>query len=87
MLQTSWAAQLDPLLINPLNKISVLQGVQLSSGLNQVNHLLGRKLQGWFIVRQRSAATFFDSQDSNPQPQLTLALNASASVSVDLGVF
>lgn len=86
-MQTAWASQLNPVISNPSSQSLILQSVSLASGDNTINHLLGRKLQGWKIVRQRAAATFFDKQDSNSAPQLTLALNASGAVVVDIEVF
>jgi hypothetical protein len=87
LLQTSWAAQRNPLLDNPLNSVSILQSVVLASGDNTINHKLGKKLQGWFIVGQNASATFYDKQSSNSTPQLTLVLNASGAVTVNLAVF
>jgi hypothetical protein len=87
LLQTNWAQQLNPVIQLPINSGSILQNVVLSSGLNVVNHKLGRKLQGWFIVRQNAAGSFYDSQDINPYPDLTLFLNSSATVTVHLFVF
>ena len=87
MVQTKWAAELNPLLSNLLNSGSVLKSVKLTSGANVINHKLGRPLQGWFIVRQRSAGTVYDTQDSNTMPALTLQLTASAAITVDLFVF
>jgi hypothetical protein len=86
-MQDKWSSILNPLLLNPLNNVSILKNVQLGSGLNSIPHLLSRNLKGWFIVRQRGPATFYDQQDSNQSPQLTLKLNSSAAVSVDLVVF
>lgn len=87
LMQTQWASQLDPLIKNPLNSSSVLQKVSLAAGTNVINHLLGKPLQGWYITRQRAAASFHDLQDTNQTPQLTLVLFASAPVVVDIGVF
>ena len=87
MLQTRWKSILEPLLANPANNSSILKSVVLASGANTINHLLGRKLQGWKVVRQRSAATVYDTQDSNQTPELTLKLVASANVTVDIEVF
>lgn len=84
---TKWASALNPLLANPVNSGSVLKNVQLSTGVNSIPHLLGVELQGWFIVRQRAAASIYDTQDQNQMPQLTLKLVSSAPVSVDLVVF
>lgn len=87
LLQNSWASQLNPLLDNPSLKSIILENIVLTSGTNVVNHKLGRKLQGWRIVRQRSAASVYDNQDANQQPALTLVLVSSANVSVNLEVF
>ena len=86
-LQTKWKSEIDPVLANPLNGVSIIKNVSLVSGTNVVNHLLGKPLQGWFIIRQRASASIYDKQDSNQTPGLTLVLNSSAAVSVDLAVF
>jgi hypothetical protein len=87
MLQVKWASILNPLLGNPSNNASVLKNVALVTGTNVVNTLLGRTLQGWSIVRQRGPASFYDMQDTNQSPSLTLVLVSSADVSVDILVF
>ncbi len=86
-LQPKWAAILNPIVKNPSNNASILQNISLATGSNTVNHKLGQPLQGWYIVRQRAAATVYDTQDSNQTPNLTLTLTASAPVVVDLAVF
>jgi hypothetical protein len=87
LLQTSWASQLNPVIANPVSSGRLIKSVVLASGANIVSHGLGRKLQGWVIVRQRASATFYDTQDSNGKPELTLLLTASGAVTVDLFVF
>lgn len=87
MMQTKWAAALEPIIDLPLNDSVLLKGVVLTTGTNQVNHKLGRKIQGWIVVRQRSAASFYDTQDLNQHPTLTLSLVSSANVTVDLVCF
>lgn len=59
----------------------------LSAGTNTINHLLGRTLQGYRIIRQRAAASIHDEQDDNQMPQLTLVLVSTASVVIDLEIF
>lgn len=87
-LQTLWAAQLDPVIKQPFTQGLLIKSVALASGANVVNHKLGRKLQGWVVTRYRgAAASIFDTQDVNPTPALTLTLNSSAAVTVDLYVF
>lgn len=86
-MQTTWAGQIDPVLNNPLNQGLLLKNISLKSGDNTVNTTLGRQLQGWYIVRQRGPASVYDKQDSNQMPNLTLVLNSSANVVIDLAVF
>lgn len=87
LLQTNWASQLDPVINQPINQGHILKNVSLLTGTNLVNHLLQRNLQGWFIVRQRSAGLFYDTQDSNQMSQLYLKLVSDSNVSVDIFVF
>lgn len=87
MMQTQWSGQLNPVLARPQSNSSILKNVYLSAGINTINHLLGRPLQGWSIVRQRAAASIYDLQDSNQMPNLTLVLNSSAIVVCDIEVF
>ncbi len=87
MLQTKWSSQINPVINSPTNNGSILQNVTLSTGANIINHLLGRKLQGWQIIRQRASASIYDTQDTNQMPTLTLLLTSSATVVVDLYVF
>ncbi len=86
-MQTKWAAIINPVTTNPSNQRSILKNVKLITGTNVINHGLGQKLQGWNPVRIRSAATFYDQQDSNQMPELTLVLVSSADVTIDLEVF
>ena len=72
---------------NALTSGTILTSQSLKAGDNTINHKLGKNLSGWFIVRQRAAATFYDKQDSNSSPAQTLILNASAAVVVDIYVF
>lgn len=88
LLQTNWASALNPVIDNPITKGIQLKNVTLVTGANVINHLLGRKLQGWIVVRSHgSAATIYDTQDNNQIPNLTLQLNSSAGVLVDIYVY
>lgn len=87
LMQTVWASLINPVLGNPLVQGSLIRNVALVSGTNQVNHKLGRKLQGWALVRKRASADIYDAQDLNSMPQLTLSLVSDAPVVVDIYVF
>ncbi len=87
LMQTSWASKLNPVLAQPITAGQLLKNISLVTGHNSINTLLGRKLQGWIIVRQRGITTVYDTQDANPLPNLTLWLTSATDVSIDLYVF
>lgn len=85
--RTRWAAILNALLGNPIVNGSILTQQVLKAGTNIISHKLGRKLQGYIVILNSAAATFYDEQSSNQSPQLTLVLVASAPTTVSLYVF
>ena len=87
LMQDSWISRLNPILANPGNSVSILPSVVLTPGTNVINHKLGQPLQGWYIVRQRQAATIYDTQDTNQSPSLTLTLVSNVPAVIDLVVF
>lgn len=84
LMQSNWASQIDPIITNPLNKANILNNVALANGVTVINHLLGRMMQGWFIVDITGAATIYRSAAMN---NLTLTLTSNAAVTVNIGVF
>lgn len=86
-LLNKWSSQLNPLLASVLAFPVLLSNVNLIMGSNVLNHTLGKKLRGYIVVLNSANATFFDSQQTNPSPQITLILNASAPTTVSLLVF
>lgn len=86
-LQSNILTQLNAIVKNPLINGNILTEQALLTGSNTLNHGLNRTIQGWFIVRLRSSASIFDTQDSNPTPNLTLLLTSSANVVADVFVF
>lgn len=87
LMETSWASQINPILANPINQANILKNVVLINGTTTVNHLLGRNLQGWFIVGQNALASIHDAQATNQTPNLTLVLISNAAVTINLAVF
>lgn len=79
--------------IELLPSVEIIQGrlvknVNLKTGQNNaIEHKLARTLLGWYIVRKKSAADIWDTQDSNKTPALTLNLTCNADVQVDIWVF
>lgn len=87
-METVWASQLNPILSLPLLKGNILTNISLKVGNNVINHLLGRPLIGWVPVRYHgSYAQLYDTQDTNTMSNLTLQLNASAPVIIDIYCF
>lgn len=84
--RTKWASVINPFLANPLSN-GLFVKASLVSGLNVINHGLGRVLQGYLIVMNDASATFYDQQQKNSKPQLTLELIASAPANVTIYVF
>ncbi len=83
LLQTSWQKSLNPLLANPITQGFTLRA-PLINGVTVVNHLLGRRMQGWLIADVDGAATIYRSAPLN---DLTLTLTSSAAVNVEIYVF
>lgn len=86
-MQNTWATAIEPVLNCPLVQGHMLNDVSLSVGSNPINHKLGRKLLGWYIVGINAAASIYDTQATNQNPQLTLNLVSSAATQVTLWVF
>jgi hypothetical protein len=86
-MQNRWATVLNPVIQCPLVNGSQLTNIKLTIGNNVVNHLLGRKLQGWVVVGNNAVMSLYDTQASNQTPQLTLNLVSDADVTVSLWVY
>lgn len=84
MMETQWASQLNPLLSLPTSSPSLLKNITVKSGSNTINHLLGRTPQGWAVVDQNAAITFFRSAEFNEK---TLTLTSSGAGIISLLVF
>ncbi len=82
-----WAATINPIIANPLVNGNLLKNISVQSGDNVINHGLGAALQGYIVVKNSAAVTFYDKQDVNSMPQLTLILHASDVTTISLYVF
>lgn len=87
LIQQNLVRVLNPVFSTPNLGGNLLTGITLKIGDNSINHGLGRNLNGWQIVRQRAHASISDDQDNNKTPALTLTLNSTDPVTVDLYVF
>ena len=70
---------------------SIIDKVKLRpSGINYVQHGLGRPVQGWAIARTYGTGTYvnvWDVQDASKSPNLQLLLMASATGTFKIEVF
>ena len=79
--------------LKPITDARIIDGILikevslLSADDNFINHKLGRKVQGWLVVRKRADSRVWDLQDSNVNDTKTLKLKCSADVTVDLWIF
>ena len=79
---------LQPVLESQVIDGVLLKGISLTTGVdNVVSHKLGRKPQGWILVRKRAESDVWDLQDVNKTPSRTLVLRCAADVTVDLWIF
>jgi hypothetical protein len=83
-METRWKSSLDPVLANPLNSMSVLKDISLTTGVNVINHKLQQTLQGWIITDINGAAQIYRSAPLN---NLTLTLTSDANVVISLAVY
>jgi hypothetical protein len=82
--QPKWAAELNPIIANPLTDMSILFNIKLNNGTTVINHMLGQVQQGWMLVDVQGAATIYRSAPFNAT---TLTLTSNAAVTVSIGVF
>lgn len=85
--QNKWATILDKVVVNPIINGQQLNDIVLKTGPNVINHKLGRKLQGWYVVGQNGPASIYDTQASNQLPALTLNLTSDADVTIAIWVY
>ena len=82
--QDRWSSDINPVLALPPNQGLLLPNVSLSSGVNIINHKLGKTQQGWILTDQQASADIYRSAPFN---NLTLTLTSSADTMISLWVF
>ncbi len=84
MMQTKWATELNPIISNEIVNGLLLSNITITTGVNVINHLLGRKQIGWYITDINAAAQIYRSQPLN---NLQLTLTSDADCVASLWVF
>jgi len=85
-LQANVADALTPLQNKPILDGIFLREVAIVSGSNLIQHKLGRKLVGYFVVSQSAASTFFDDIQSTTSTT-SFSITATSPCKVNLWVF
>ena len=86
--QDNVAEKFSTLEKNPImNGVPVKQVALVAGSVNSINHKLGREPQGYYVTKKNGSSDIWDSQESNKLKDLTLDLNCSANVTVDLWIF
>lgn len=84
-MQSTWSAQLNPILALPILSGVQITGIAISSGSAvAINHLLGRNQQGWVITDQNAQARIARIAPFNNK---TLTLSSDAAVTVSVWVY
>jgi hypothetical protein len=78
--------------LDVLTKLEVLDGqlltgVELASGLNNLEHKLGRTLRGYWLTRANADVRVWDDATTSAAPNLFHRLQASAAATVSLWVY
>lgn len=86
LLQTNWSSQINPVIGNPLVKGVLQTGIKLVTGINSINHRLGRNIQGYVVTgMHNNYSQIFDTVSKTPG--LTLDLTSSVPVTIDIYCF
>lgn len=83
-MQTKWASEINPVLALPTNSPSMLKNVPIVTGVNVINHKLGRTPQGWILTDINSNVQLYRSAAFN---DLTLTLTSNGASTISLMVF
>jgi len=86
-LLSQWKSQLDPVANNVIVSGAILTNVKLVNGTNTFNHLLSRIQQGYSVVDQPGAGTFYRSQPFNATTLTLTASGITGTLTISLLVF
>lgn len=84
LIETKWRAILNPVLAIPMLNGIQLNNISLASGVNVINHFLGRIQQGWLLTDINSGVAVYRSQPLNA---VNLVLNSGGVCVVSLWVW
>jgi len=66
----------------------LIEGVELTTGsANYVDHLLDRKINGWWVAKRNAEATIWEDESVTVDSTKQLVLQCSANTKIDLVVY
>lgn len=84
LLQTKWKSAIQPMLASVLGQGIFLSNIDLIAGENVINHLLGRKQQGWIITDINAVANIYKFGAFNDK---TLTLTSDVPCNIGIWCF
>lgn len=84
LLQTKWKSAIQPMLASVLGQGLLLSNIDIVVGENVINHLLGRKQQGWIITDIDAVANIYKFGTFNDK---TLTLTSDTPCTISVWVF
>ncbi len=89
--QTNVANTIAPVLRSLIVDGVLIKSIDLVSGVNRVNHTLGRLPEGWLIVDRNNASTVFKTVPTSAANTITdsstISLTSSGTVTVSIWFF
>jgi hypothetical protein len=86
-MQSNVGQAVDTMLKSPLVEGRLIENVALTTAAINVEHKLGRKLQGYMVVQQNAGFIVFDAIVATTDTALYLPLKATGVCTVSLWVF
>ena|SRR6267154_239229 len=85
-MSSQWKSLLDPVLANPILNGHLISQIKLINGSTTIDHLLGRRMVGWFLTDIDGVGTVYRAA-SLPFNDKTFILVSNASMNVSIWVF
>ncbi len=85
LMQTKWAAQLNPLLANPIMQGLAIYSITLNANVPKtIATTLSRMQLGWFLIDNMASCNVWRTQPFNSQ---NITLESSADTTISIWVF
>lgn len=86
-LQANIEQAIAPVIKSPILNGVLLTNVSIVFGDNKIEHKLGRKMIGYFVIARAAGVTLFDSVNGGTDLDKFLTLNSSGTTTISLWIF